>query len=140
MQQILPHLIWLGHAGDARDLRQIFDAGIRARVELAAEEAAAPTPHDLLACRFPLIDGSGNDPAFLTAALRTVACLLEKKIPTLVCCSAGTSRSPVIVAGAIALLSGKHPEECLLHVLSHHPADVQPALWNEVVAAVRPSA
>jgi protein-tyrosine phosphatase len=137
MQQIPPHALWLGHAGDARDLRPIFDAGIRARVELAAEEASAPTPHDLIACRFPLLDGGENDAAVLVLALRTVAWMLQQKIPTLVCCSGGMSRSPAIAAGAIALLSGEHPEDCLRQLVSHRPADVMPALWNDVVTAVR---
>jgi protein-tyrosine phosphatase len=136
MGQIPPHLLWLGHAGDARDLRQLFAAGIRARVELAAEEAPAPTPRDLIACRFPLVDGGGNDAAVLVLALRTVSQLLEQKITTLVCCGAGMSRSPAIAAGAIALLAGEHPEDCLRHVVSHRPADVVPALWSEVARAV----
>ena len=81
MHQIPPHLLWLGHAGDARDLSRIFAEGIRARVELAAEEAPAPTPHDLITCHFPLVDGDGNDPATLTLALRTAAWLLQQKVP-----------------------------------------------------------
>src|ERR1700722_18815771 len=111
MEQIPPDLLWLGHAGDGRDLRGLFAVGIRARVELAAEEAPAPTPRDLIACHFPLVDGGGNDPAVLILALRTVTSLLEQKVPTLVCCGAGMSRSPAIAAGAIALLSGEHPED-----------------------------
>jgi protein-tyrosine phosphatase len=136
MHQIPPHTLWLGHAGDDRDLRQLYAAGIRARVELAAEEAPAPAPRDLIACRFPLVDGGGNDPAVLAMALRTVAGLLERGIPTLVCCGGGMSRSPAIAAAALALLSGEHPEECLRQVTAHRPADVVPALWGEVVAAV----
>lgn len=136
MHQVAPHPLWLGHAGDGRDLRQLYDNGIRARVELAAEEAPAPTPHDLIACRFPLVDGAGNDPAVMTLALRTVAFLLDRKVPTLVCCGGGMSRSPAIAAGAIALRSGGHPEDCLQRVVSHRPADVVPALWGEVTAAV----
>jgi protein-tyrosine phosphatase len=136
MHQVPPRTLWLGHAGDGRDLRRLFDAGIRARVELAAEEAPDPALHDLVTCRFPLVDGAGNDPAILTLALRTVAWLLERKVPTLVCCGGGLSRSPAISAGAIALVSDTRPEECLLHVLSHRPADVVPALWLDVVSAV----
>jgi protein-tyrosine phosphatase len=136
MHQIPPRPLWLGHAGDGSDLRAIFDAGIRARVELAAEEAPAPTPRDLIACRFPRVDGGGNDPAVLALALYTLAGLLKQKIPTLVCCGAGMSRSPALAAGSLALLSGEHPEDCLRQVVSHRPADVVPSLWNEVVTAV----
>jgi protein-tyrosine phosphatase len=136
MEQIPPHPLWLGHAGDGRDLRAIFAAGIRARVEVAAEEAPAPTPRDLIACRFPLVDGDGNDPAVIALALYTLAGLLKQKIPTLVCCGAGMSRSPALAAGSLALLAGEHPEDCLRHVVSHRPADVVPALWHEIVVAV----
>jgi protein-tyrosine phosphatase len=136
MHQLSPHPLWLGHAGDGHDLRRLFAEGIRARVELAAEEAPAPTPRDLIACRFPLVDGAGNDPAVLTLALRTVAWLVGQKVPTLVCCGAGMSRSPAVAAGALALLTGAHPEECLLQIASHRPADVMPAFWQEVVGVV----
>jgi protein-tyrosine phosphatase len=136
MKQIPPHMLWLGHAGDARDLRRLFAEGIRARVELAAEEAPALTSRELIACRFPLVDGDENDPATLTLALRTVAWLVQQKIPTLVCCGAGLSRSPAIAAGALALLTGEHPEDSLQQVVAHRPADVVPGLWGQVTATV----
>ena len=138
MHQISPHLLWLGHAGDGRDLRAIFAQGIRARVELAAEEPLAPASHDLMTCRFPLVDGNGNEPALVRMALRTVACLLQEKVPTLVCCGAGLSRSPAVAAGAIALLTGERPEDCLVRVSAHHPADLVPGLWHEVAKTVTP--
>jgi protein-tyrosine phosphatase len=136
MHRILPQLLWIGHAGDGRDLRQLFDQGIRARVELAAEETAAPTPHELIAYRFPLVDGGGNDPAVLRLAIRSVKGLLEENIATLLCCGAGLSRSPAIAAGALALLSGERPESCLQRVLAHRPADVVPALWQDILQTV----
>jgi hypothetical protein len=136
MHLLPPHPLWIGHAGDARDLRRIFAEDIRARVELSAQEEPAPTPRDLIACRFPLVDGAGNDPVILTLALRTVAWLVGRNVPTLVCCGAGSSRSPAVAAGALALLSGGHPQECLTEVASHRPVDVMPAFWLEVVDAV----
>ncbi len=136
MHQIPPYSLWLGHAGDARDLRQLYDAGIRARVELAAEEAPAAAPHDLITCRFPLVDGSGNDLAIVALALHTIARLLKLNVPTLVCCGGGLSRSPAFVAGALAYLSGERAEDCLQRVLAHRPADVLPALWHDVSQTV----
>src|SRR5437764_255159 len=38
MRQITPHSLWLGHAGDGTDFRRVFDLGIRAIVQVAAEE------------------------------------------------------------------------------------------------------
>lgn len=136
MHRLPPHPLWIGHAGDGRDLRRIFAEGIRARVELSAQEPPAPAPRELIVCRFPLVDGAENDPAVLTLALRTVAWLAGRNVPTLVCCGAGASRSPAVAAGALALLSGEQPGECLRRLASHHPIDVQPAFWQAVVDAV----
>ena len=55
------------------------------------------------------------------------------KIPTLVCCGAGMSRSPAIVAAALALVERAPFEDCLRRVARHHPSDVSPGLWSEVV-------
>ncbi len=38
MRQIKPHLLWLGHSGDVRDLDSVRNAGIRAMVDLAMSE------------------------------------------------------------------------------------------------------
>src|SRR2546423_999312 len=38
MRQLTPHSVWIGHVGDARDARGVLAAGIRAVVDLAANE------------------------------------------------------------------------------------------------------
>ncbi len=134
MQQVLPHPLWLGHAGDGCDSHRIVDAGIRAVVQLAVEEPALQVPRDLILCHFPLVDGAGNDRKLLSLAVTTVANLLEKSVPTLVCCGAGMSRSPAVAAAALSLVYQEEPEECLKTVTEHHPHDVQPGLWAEVKA------
>jgi hypothetical protein len=48
MHRLPPHPLWIGHAGDARDLRRIFAEDIRARVELSAQEEPAPIPLNLM--------------------------------------------------------------------------------------------
>ena len=136
MRQISAHPLWLGHAGDGRDYRRILDTGIQAVVQLAAEEPVLELPRDLVYCRFPLVDGPGNDWKLLQLAITTVANLLEKKVPTLVVCGAGLSRSPVIAAAAIALVFQQSADECLKQVAEHFPADVAPALWDEVKKVV----
>lgn len=140
MNPVPPYPLWIGHAGDGRDLRRLFDAGIRARVELAAEEAPATQARDLISCRFPLLDGTGNDPAILALAAQTVATLLRRGIPTLVSCGAGMSRAPAVAASALALLGDGTPDECLRRVTTHHPADVSPGLWAELRDLARPPA
>ena len=138
MRQILPHYLWLGHAGDGRDFRRILDTGIQAMVQLAAEEPALVSPRDLICCRFPLVDGPGNDMKMLQLAIGMVANLLEKKIPTLVFCGAGLSRSPAILAAAMALIFKQSPDECLKQVAEHFPADVAPGFWEEVKSGLEP--
>ena len=132
MNQIQPHPVWVGHAGEDRDYRQIFDTGIKALVDLAAEEPPAQPPRDLIYCRFPLLDGTGNQPELLLLALSTVANLVKNHTPTLVCCGGGVSRAPAVVAGALALIQQESPEECLQEVVRQHPSDVSPGLWSEV--------
>ena len=132
MHQIPPHLLWIGHAGDGRDFRQVLETGIQALVQLAAEEPVLALPRDFVYCRFPLIDGPGNDGKLLQLAITTVANLLEKKVPTLVICGAGLSRSPAIAAAALAVVFQQSPNECLKQVAEHFTADVVPGWWNEV--------
>lgn len=136
MKQITPYPVWLGHAGDGRAFREQFDLGIKAIVQLAAEEAPIQPPRDLVLLRFPLLDGTGNDPEILGLAIRSVAALIQKRIPTLVCCGAEMSRSPAIVAAALALAQQAALDECLETVTSGRPVDVSSGLWAEVIRAV----
>jgi hypothetical protein len=133
MNEILPGLLWLGHAGHGRDYRKLFDTGVKALVELAAEEPPSQPPRELIYCRFPVLDGPGNDLKLLALATRTVATLLHNQVPTLVCCSGGMSRSPAVTAAALALLQEEPPEECLQRITAHHPSDVSPGLWSEII-------
>jgi protein-tyrosine phosphatase len=132
MTCVLPHLLWVGHAGDARDYRQVLAAGIRAVVQLAAEEPPLLPPRELICCRFPLVDGPGNSAGLLALALRTVVNLLETQVPTLLCCGAGMSRSPALAAAALARLRSQPLAEALAEVARLHPVDVAPGFWAEV--------
>jgi protein-tyrosine phosphatase len=132
MRQIQPHRLWVGHAGDSRDFRALFGAGIEAVVQLAVDEPTVATPRELVSCRFPLLDGIGNRAELLSMAIRTVAALIRLGIPTLVSCGSGLSRSPTIAAAALSLATGQPPDDCLRLVAEGRPSDVTPGLWNEV--------
>jgi hypothetical protein len=134
MNQIVPHSLWLGHAGDGRDYRRLFDVGIKAVISLAAEERPDQPPRELVYCRFPLLDGTGNDAGLLQLAVSTVAALVCQKVPTLVCCGMGLSRSPAVVAIALARVFRGSPEEWLHKVAEYHTTDVSPSLWAELNA------
>ena len=134
MTRIDPYPLWIGHAGDDQDFTRVCDAGIEAIVDLAAEEPPALPPRDLIVCRVPLVDGPGNPLARLSLAVHTVAALAEAGIPTMVCCGAGLSRSPAVIAAALALAHGGSPGDWLARVAAHHHGDVSPGLWADLVA------
>jgi hypothetical protein len=136
MHQILPLPLWLGHEGEGRDLRRLFDSGIRALVELAVEDPSSQPPREVIHCRFPLVDGSGNSADLLFLAISTVATLLRMHIPTLVSCGAGVSRAPAIAAAAMAMAHEESPEGCLQRIVQQHPSDVSPGFWKEVTAVL----
>ena len=137
MRKIDPYLLWIGHAGDGRDPRPLFDAGIRAVVDLAFEEAPAALPREFIYFRVPLVDGAGNPAKLLLLAVHSLAPLLRMHLPTLVVCGAGMSRAPSIAAAALALAHNEAPEACLQKVIAGRPHDVAPGLWQEIVAALQ---
>src|SRR5262249_34823264 len=136
MRQIQDYPLWIGHAGDGADFRQVLDAGIRAIVQVAYEEPPLQPPRELIFCRLPLVDGPDNEKANLSLAIATVANLLEKGVPTLVCCGAGMSRSPAVAAAALSMVYQDSPEDCLKQVAGDQPVDVTPGLWTAVKAIV----
>jgi hypothetical protein len=129
--------LWLGHVGDARDLRGLLASEISALVDLALDEPPATVTRELVYCRFPLVDGPGNPAWLLRAAIETTASLLRSETPTLVFCGAGMSRSPAIAAAALAVLKGRSPEECLAEVMQLGTSDVSPGLWRDVSQILR---
>ncbi len=134
MRQLQPHRLWLGHAGDAGNVRPLFDAGVKAVVDLAVEEPPSRPPRELIACRFPLVDGAGNDPDTLLLAVRTIATLIQTQVPTLVCCGVGVSRAPAITAAALSLVQRLTPAQALERLAQQYPCDVNTALWEEIAA------
>ena len=138
VRQFQPHRLWIGHAGDAGNARPLFDAGIKAVVDLAVEEPPSRPPRELIACRFPLVDGAGNDPDTLLLAVRTIATLIQGQVPTLVCCGVGMSRAPALTAAALSLVQRLTPAQCLERVAQQYPCDVNAALWEEIASLPAP--
>jgi hypothetical protein len=134
MHQILPHPLWVGHAGSGRDFQPVFEAGIEALIQVAAEEPPPLPPREVTCCRIPLVDGGGNREHLLRLALWTVAGLLRLRVPTLVFSGAGLSRAPAVVAAAVSLVHGTPPALSLERVAEHHHTDVSPALWRDITA------
>ena len=137
MHRLEQHALWLGNAGDVGDIRRVLDLGIRALVDLALNEPVPQLPRDILYCRFPLVDGAGNDPWMLVSAIDMVASLLKLELPTLVFCSAGLSRAPAIVAAALSATTATPPDECLKMIAASVSHDMNPGFWSDVVAVCR---
>jgi protein-tyrosine phosphatase len=136
MNEITPYPVLVGHAADGRAIKELLDQGVRAIVQLAAEEPPIVTPRDLVFCRFPLEDGSGNDADLLSLAITSVAHLVSRGVRTLVCCGAGMSRAPAVVAAALSIVEHRDPGSALKFVTQLHPADVVPGFWKDVCRVV----
>jgi hypothetical protein len=132
MRQVGDYPLWVGNARDARDVRGVLDAGIRAVVDLAVEEPPVAPMRELVYLRFPLLDGDGNDPKLLRAMLRAVNALVRERVPTLVACGMGMSRSLAVAGVAFATVYGLDPPDVLTAVQG--PGDVSPALLRELRA------
>ena len=71
MREIIPTRLWIGNAMDARNVTGVLGLGVSAIVDLAIEEPPIQFPRDVVYCRFPLIDGVGNQPTVLRVAIDT---------------------------------------------------------------------
>ena len=122
-------LLFIGDAISARDLKQIYDHSFRAVIDLAANEPPAVLGRDIIYCRFPMSDDGSNELAVISTAIVCLKSFLDSEFRTLVACSAGMSRSPLIGAAAISLLTEDSLRECLLHSAADAPHDVSPSLF-----------
>ena len=136
MRQIASHRLWIGTALDARDLPRLYELEIAAVIDLALEEKSAMLAREIVYCRFPLMDGGGNSPAVLRAAVEMTVRLVKENVPTLVACGAGMSRSPAVVAMALAKINDKSPDECLAALVAGQPHDVSPLFWDDLQRAL----
>ncbi|TWT86367.1 protein-tyrosine phosphatase family protein [Neorhodopirellula pilleata] len=125
-------LLYIGDAISARDLKQIYDREFAAVLDLAANEPPAVLGRDIIYCRFPLSDDDSNDDAIVSAAIECLASLMEREFRTLVACSAGMSRSPMIAAAALSILSGDSHADSLARITTNAPLDVSPTLFSSV--------
>ena len=134
MRAIIPDLLWIGTAVDACDIKAVLDLAITAVVDLAIEEKPVIYPREIINCRIPMVDGGGNPSHILRLALDTTVSLLRNRVPTLVACGGGMSRSPAIAAAALAVVRGVSPEAMLEEIAKIGAHDVVPGLWAEIEA------
>lgn len=132
IRSIHSNVLYLGNAFDARDLTRLYEHEIVAVVDLAINEVPAQLAREMIYCRFPIVDGDGSSEAVIEMAIRTTVLLLQLQQRTLIACSAGMSRSPAVAAAALALLTNRPPEDCLLDIVANAPHDVSPTLWRRI--------
>src|SRR5262245_58368521 len=130
MHEVIPKLLWIGNAGDLLEPAAIERAGIKAVIQVALAERMPPLSRELLLAHFPIVDGADNPRGIIAAAIDLTASLIHDRVPTLVCCSGGMSRSPCIAAGAIAVAFRENPDEALKRIIAGQPHDVAPGIWN----------
>ena len=136
MRQVANRQLWIGNAGDLRDPRALFAAGIEAVVELADSEPLALLPRELIRLRFPLSDGGDNADWLIRLAVQSVAALVKAHVPALICCSGGMGRSVCVVDGALAIAENRTFDDVLVALTATGPADVSPALLLQFRAAI----
>ena len=129
MRQVSNYPLWVGNARDARDIKGVLAAGIQAVMDLAAEEPPVAPTRELVYVRYPLVDGNGNEPKLLRAALGGVVALIRQRIPTLIACGMGMSRAPAVAAVGLGVVYGLAPAD-VLTALGH--ADVHPVLLRDL--------
>jgi hypothetical protein len=134
MRAIVRDLLWIGNAVDACNIKAVLDAGIMAVVDLAIEEKPVVFPREIVYCRVPMVDGEGNAPAIFRLAIDTTSTLLRYRVPTLVACAGGMSRSPAVAAAALALVRGTSLDTMLEEIAATGPHDVVPGLWAAIKA------
>jgi protein-tyrosine phosphatase len=135
VREVLPHILWICNAREARDVKAVLGLGIAAVVDLAIEEPPILYPRDVVYCRFPLVDGAGNLLAVVRATIDTITHLIRGQVPTLVTCGGGMSRSPAIAAAALARFECASPQHMLERVAASGPHDVSTAFWVDVLKA-----
>jgi len=113
-----------------------MEAGIEAVLQLANEEPGGSLPRDMISLRVPLQDGPENNPSQIQFAMRLLIDLLANRRPTLVCCSAGMSRSPALAAVALANVEGGHANDWLRRIQQSVPTDVSPGLWGQLTTPI----
>ncbi len=132
MREVIPSVLWIGNAHDAREIKGIIDAGIQVVIGLAIEEPSVQVPRDIIYCRFPMLDGDGNSSVLMVAAVNLISAFVRAQTPTLVACSGGMSRSPLIASAVLAAVDDIGLAEAIRLVTTNGPCDFSPSLYNDL--------
>lgn len=132
MREVIPGVLWIGNAHDVRDVKGVLARGIAVVIDLAIEEPPIQFPREIVYCRFPLLDGEGNPAVLLQSAVDTTANSVKARQPTLVACSGGMSRSPIIVSAVLTIVHSLELNAAAERVTATGPCDFSPSLLNDI--------
>jgi hypothetical protein len=132
IRNVLPDLLWIGNCADGRDIDGLRSLGIEAVVDLAAEEPSAKLARDFFYFRIPLVDGGDNSDKVIRLAVETARLSVQATLRTMICCSAGLSRSPLVAAAIVSLARGDSIESALREIGHLGPLDPSSQLLSHL--------
>jgi hypothetical protein len=132
IRNVLSDLLWIGNCADGRNVDGLRLLGIEAVVDLAAEELLALLPRDFVYLRVPLVDGGDNTDVVIRLAVETARLSVQAAHRTLICCSAGLSRSPLVAAAVASLEKGESLETVLGQINQLGPLDPSSQLLSHL--------
>jgi len=132
IRNVLPDRLWIGNCADGRNVDGLLSLGIEAVIDLAAEERPALLPRDFFYFRIPLVDGGDNEDEKIRLAVETTRLSFKAALRTLICCSAGLSRSPLIAAAIVSCDKGDSIETLLQQIGQLGPLDPSSQLLSHL--------
>ena len=79
-----------------------------------------------------MLDGEGNSPVLIRSAIELILSFVNVQTKTLVACSGGMSRSPLIASAVIAEVESIAFDDAIRRVTSSGPCDISPNLYAAV--------
>jgi atypical dual specificity phosphatase len=135
MHRVTDHL-YVGGLEAAADGATLRAAGIEVVVGLTHSTPTDGYPAGPRVVREPMRDGPQNDAAAFERAVEATREAVAADRPTLVHCSAGSSRSVAVAAAALACASDRSLETAVERVIERRPpADPHPALVRRAATA-----
>ena len=93
---VVPNLLWLGNTIDAVDVAGMAFHGIQARINLRTTKLSPLV--NVATYWHPLMDYWGNSQGEFVDAVEMLQKLMDEKVPTLIHCQMGISRSTTVLA------------------------------------------
>lgn len=128
MVTLITDKIGIGDATDARQPGKAFDASLNVAIDLDIPLMGG----DLHRHKIGLVDGPGNDDYALMAAVLMLHSLNRKYNRILVHCQAGASRSVMVVAAYVSILTGDEFHRVMENIMKNRGvSDYRSVLYQQ---------